>query len=280
MTWLNGICQGLKLTYTHSPEGVELLDHFVYVADNFIHTKLFSKKSDTHCYLIPSSCHKDHVVKNIPFRVARRVRQNNSEGTIFEEQNVLYSSHLSRRGYNSEIINIAFNKLSDITKRKDLYRVKPDAKNKGKGVTPLVMDNNHAMPHVNSMIHRHKHLLEKDESLKTIIPPGSVLLSCRKNKTIGGMLIHNRFRPSSSSTQSQDNENPLQPNAIAEEPLSQEIVPGCFACGKCYVCKMDISHLVKVLPATTTQVFSINVLQSTGLIYLISRNVLHVKVLV
>ena len=38
MTWLNGICQGLKFTYTHSPEGVEFLDLFVYVADNFIHT--------------------------------------------------------------------------------------------------------------------------------------------------------------------------------------------------------------------------------------------------
>ena len=63
MTWLNGICQDLKLTYTHSPEGVEFIDLFVYVADNFKHTKLFSKKSDTHCYLIPTSCHKDHVVK-------------------------------------------------------------------------------------------------------------------------------------------------------------------------------------------------------------------------
>ena len=102
MTWLNGICQGLKFTYTHSPEGVEFLDLFVYVADNFIHTKLFSKKSDTHCYLIPASCHKDHVVKNTIFGVARRVRQNNSEDTNFEEQCVLYFSHLSRRGYNSK----------------------------------------------------------------------------------------------------------------------------------------------------------------------------------
>ena len=81
MTWLNGICQSLKFTYTHSPEGVEFIDLFVYVADNFIHTKLFSKKSDTHCYLIPTSCHKDHAVQNISFGVARRVRQNNSEDT-------------------------------------------------------------------------------------------------------------------------------------------------------------------------------------------------------
>ena len=182
MTWLNGICQGLNFTYTHSSEGVEFLDLFVYVADNFIHTKLFSKKSDTHCYLIPTSCHKEHVVKNIPFGVARRVRQNNSEDTNFEEQRVLYSSHLLKRGYNSEIINDAFNKFSDITKRKDLYSVKPHNENKGKGVTPLVMDNNPALPPVSSIIHRHKHLLEKDESLKTIIPSGSFILV--KNRTI------------------------------------------------------------------------------------------------
>ena len=92
MTWLNMV--SVKVLNLHT-EGVEFLDLFVYVADNFIHTKLFSKKSYTHCYLIPTSCHKDHVVQNIPFGVARRVRQNNSEDTNFEEQRVLYSSHLS-----------------------------------------------------------------------------------------------------------------------------------------------------------------------------------------
>ena len=49
----------------------------------------------------------------------------------------LTTSHLSRRGYNSEIINDAFNKLSDINKQKDLYDIKPDSKNKGKGVTNI-----------------------------------------------------------------------------------------------------------------------------------------------
>ena len=86
------------------------------------------------------------------------------------------------------------------------------------------------------------------------------------------MLIHNRFRPSSSSTQSRDNENPLQLTAIAEEPLSQEIVPGCFACGKCYVCKMgNLTPCDSFTSYHTTQVFSIGkriTCQSTGLIYL------------
>ena len=64
MTWLNGICPDLQFTFTHSPEGVEFIDLYVYVADNFVHTTLFLKKNDTHWYLIPTSCHKEHVVKN------------------------------------------------------------------------------------------------------------------------------------------------------------------------------------------------------------------------
>ena len=36
MTWLNGIRQGLKITYTHSPDGVEFLDLFIHVADNIL----------------------------------------------------------------------------------------------------------------------------------------------------------------------------------------------------------------------------------------------------
>ena len=74
--------------------------------------------------------------------------------------------------------NDAFNKFSDITNRNNLYSVKPDAKNNGKGVSIP------ALPHVSSIIHKHKHLLEKGERLKTIIPPGSVFVSCRKIKQL------------------------------------------------------------------------------------------------
>ena len=94
MAWLNGICPSLKFTYTHSSEGVEFLDLYVYVSDNFVQIKLFSKKSSTHCYLIPTSCREEHVDKNIPFGVARRGRQNNNTDTFFEEQRVLCTTHL------------------------------------------------------------------------------------------------------------------------------------------------------------------------------------------
>ena len=62
-----------------------------------VHTKLYSKASDTHCYLIPTSFHKIHVLKNIPYGVARRVRQNNSKDTNFMEQKEVFTFTLLKK---------------------------------------------------------------------------------------------------------------------------------------------------------------------------------------
>ena len=62
MTRLNSISPDLKVTYSSYTEGVEFLDVFGYAADNFIRTKLFSKKSDTHCNLIATSWSMSHEI--------------------------------------------------------------------------------------------------------------------------------------------------------------------------------------------------------------------------
>ena len=94
---------------------------------------------------------------------------------------------LKTRLYSNEIIDSAFNKFRDISKRKDLYSVKSDFGNKGKGTLPLVIGNNPALPSVGSIIH--KHLLERDVNLKKNNAARFCIASYRKNKTIGDMLI-------------------------------------------------------------------------------------------
>ena len=66
--YIYGICPDLQYTYTHSPEGVEFLDLYVYVAENFVHTINCSQRKVT-TTAIPTSCHKEHFVKNIPYGV-------------------------------------------------------------------------------------------------------------------------------------------------------------------------------------------------------------------
>ena len=80
MDWLNSIHESLKFTVNYSTEGVEYLDLFIYSDETGkLHTKLYSKPSDTFCYLVPNSCHKTHVIENIPYNTARRVKQNKSQ---------------------------------------------------------------------------------------------------------------------------------------------------------------------------------------------------------
>ena len=153
-----------------------------------------------------------------------------------------------------------------------MYSEKSAEKDESVRCTTLVMDNNPALPQVGSIIHRHKHLLEKDENLKNVIKPSSVFVSYRKNKTIGDMLIHNRYRSSFSSTEPLVLETPPEPNTAVVEPQDLVTTPGCMACGKCYVCKVGyLTPCDSFTSYHTTQIFKISKqlsCQSIGLIYL------------
>ena len=284
MAWLNSIHPNLVFTYEYSKDGVflekdgvEFLDTFVYSVGDVIHTKLYSKPSDTHCYLIPTSCHRSHVLKNIPYGVARRVRQNNSEDTNFLEQREVYTQHLLNRGYHVDLINNAFDKFSDLANRKNLYSVK-EKNDKTTCLIPMVMDHNPALPNMGSIIHRYKHLLSLDPALKTLIRPDSVFVSYRKNQTIGGMLVHNRFRASSRQEKEIETtaSQPPETDLAFRQTVQESGDAGCYACGKCYVCNQNfLSPCTDFSSYHSRQIFSITKnlnCQSKNLIYLMECN--------
>ena len=277
MLWLNSIHSDLVFTYDYSHDGVEFLDTFVYAVGDVIHTKLYSKPSDTHCYLIPTSCHRNHVLKNIPYGVARRVRQNNSEDTNFLNQREVSTQHLLDRGYSPNLINNAFDKFSDIADRKDLYSLK-EKSDKTTGLIPMVMDHNPALPNMGSIIYRHKHLLNLDPDLSTLVRPDRVFVSNRKNQTIGGMLVHNKYRASNSQAERETMVLPQPEADLAPNAETAQIVGdvGCCACGKCYVCKQKfLSPCVQFSSYHSEQIFPITKklnCQSVNLIYLMECN--------
>ena len=123
-----------------------------------------------------------------------------------------------------------------------------------------MIDNNPALPPVSSIIHKHKHLLERDGKLKETIPPGSVFVSYRKNKNIRDMLIHNQFRPSNfHPTQTVDSDNLSSQVGLEVETNGEEGLPGCVPCGRCYVCKLGyLTPCDSFTSYHTTQVISIS----------------------
>ena len=79
------------------------------------------KPTDKHQYLSPSSCHPKHCFKSIPFSQAIRVKQICSTVETTKQRLGDLCHHLKRREYNDKVIESGFSKASEITcNRNDL----------------------------------------------------------------------------------------------------------------------------------------------------------------
>ena len=257
MDWLNSIHDSLKFTVNYSTEGVEFLDFFVYSdMNNVIQTKLYSKSSDTHSYLVPTSCHKTHVIENIPYNTARRVFQNNSETINYNNDKILFSNHLTARGYNQKFVSDAFEKAEKF-ERTSLYSKKLPQK-QHKVCTPLVIDTNPALPEMSKIINRHKHILDLDNKLVNIIPSSSVFVSCRSAQTIKDLLISSKLPlpiPEHSSSSRPPNCSVNESEQVTNDTSTAPEL-GCFKCmNKCYMCQHYLSECNKFTSPHTEQWF-------------------------
>ena len=265
MDWLNNIHTSLKFTVCHSVEGIEFLDLFVYCDENNnLCTKLYSKSSDTHCYLVPSSCHKTHIIENIPFNTARRVFQNNSHLVNYEKDKIVYSKHLTNRGYNEKFVKEAFEKAEKLDRR-SLYAVKTDNKN-SKLCLPLVIDTNPALPDMSKIINKFKYIIELDPKLAKIIPPSSLFVSHRASKNLKSILISSKLpkgpapprnTPATSilEIRNESNPGPSSPAIVHNMQSVPNPEHGIHSCNKCYLCINFLQLVDSFTSFHTDQVF-------------------------
>ena len=96
---------------------VSFLDLEIYKnRSNEFHSRLFFKATDVHAYLSPQSCHPHHIIKNIPYGVAFRVRRSCSELSEYLKIVKLFVDiFFPRRGYDRQIVRDAFVKVSQLT---------------------------------------------------------------------------------------------------------------------------------------------------------------------
>ena len=79
LNWLNKLFPGILFTMKFSKQLMEYLNTIVYIKNGKLHTRPFSKPCDTHTYLIPSSCHATHTIKNIRYSIALTIYKIASE---------------------------------------------------------------------------------------------------------------------------------------------------------------------------------------------------------
>ena len=65
----------IKFTMTISDKSVPFLDVNIIREGDFLETNLYSKKTDSHHYIPPSSCHPKHVFHSIPYSGALRIKR-------------------------------------------------------------------------------------------------------------------------------------------------------------------------------------------------------------
>lgn len=175
LDWLNSQNDQLKFTMEFG-DSIAYLDVTVYDENGFIKTKLHSKPTDTHAYLLPSSCHPLHVCEAIPKSVARRVKKLNDPSN-YENSVETFTKYLLNRGYSENSIREAFGSQNEV-ERQSLYAIKTEQKSVKRSY-PLISEFNPRLPKVSKVLNKHKHVLELDSELCKIINPDSIFASFR-----------------------------------------------------------------------------------------------------
>ena len=74
MLYINSIHSSFQFTCNYSKEFVQFFDVSVSVDNSGnITTDLYVKPTDTHQYLLATSCHHNHTKRSIPYRQALRI---------------------------------------------------------------------------------------------------------------------------------------------------------------------------------------------------------------
>jgi hypothetical protein len=117
--YLNNSHPTIKFTIEYSKAQVNFLDTIVYIEDNMLKVKLYTKPTDTHSYLCYDSSHPNHCKTKGPYGQFLRIKRNNTDPENYERDAIMLTAHYKRRGYPDAVI--AQNKeKADSRDRKDL----------------------------------------------------------------------------------------------------------------------------------------------------------------
>ena len=147
----NSIHLSIKFTHEGSKTKMSFLDTITTVTEGNMTTDLYSKPTDKHRYLSPSSCHPKHCFKSIPFSQAIRVKRICSTVETTKQRLGDLTHHLKRQGYNDKVIESGFSKASEIN-RNDLLKYKEKKINKR---VPLVLTYHPSLEKIAGIVRHH-----------------------------------------------------------------------------------------------------------------------------
>ena len=139
------------------------LDTKSRLVGNNIDVDLYTKPTDTHQYLLPSSCQPKHCSRNVPYSLALRFRRICSNPDTFESRATELSDQLRKRGYNIQSISPATSKARS-QRRDDLLRYTPKPEPSGT-LIPFVLTYHSELHKVKEVVNKHWQIIESSKRL-------------------------------------------------------------------------------------------------------------------
>ena len=109
------------------------------------------KSTDTHQYLLHTSCHPNHVKRSIPFNLALHIRRICSTAKKFKQRTSELLEFLCKQGHKRQYLQAQINKAFQIPCRDTLYY--QSKKNNDPPV--FITTYNPSLPHLNSIIRKY-----------------------------------------------------------------------------------------------------------------------------
>jgi len=131
ITHLNNCHPSIKFTQEFGTEKIAFLDTAISIHRGKLVSNLYTKPTDSHNYLLFTSCHPKHTKEAIPYSQMIRVRRICTFTLDFIENGTMLKKHFLRRGYPRDLVEEAFEKALD-TDRETLLKPKSKTKQDGK----------------------------------------------------------------------------------------------------------------------------------------------------
>jgi hypothetical protein len=189
----NSFHPSIKFTSEVSNDKHVFLDTVSKLEDNKIVVDLYSKPTDTHQYLLPTSCHPKHCSRNIPYSQALRIRRICTNTDTFNKRADELSAHLQSRGYRTDSVSEAIMKAR-AHKRDDLLKPNTKDTNTNKRL-PFVVTYHPNLPNIRATIDKHWSIIDKSDKLTRMFPE-KPLVAYRRPKNLRDILVRAKIRPS------------------------------------------------------------------------------------
>ena len=173
---------------------VNFLDLRIWVDEaGFVQTDLFRKPNSKNNYLLSSSCHPEHIFKNIPYSLAHRIVRICSRPDDCQKRLVELKDLLLERGYSRNVVDAAIVRAQTLERSealKKVVRVRNDVKR-----TKFVIQYDPRLPNLSKILKENwQVMISEDQRLRPAFehPP---MVCYQRPKNLKDILCRARLPP-------------------------------------------------------------------------------------